>query len=217
MVLCLLNTLHVSKLTVFCMERGGDSRPSSRWAEGWRPRPHPRLRNHGLDESPPASGAEPAAEGCGRCSRPVPVYRTRHTLALPGPGGEQEIAAPAFPTAGSPSLRWWDWIFSGENQGWIIHVTFVLVSLYEVRVCVLSCADSLWPVDCSPPGYPVHGILRVRILEWAAISFSRGSSPPRDRTRVSSISCTGKHVLSHLATWKSPCIKYSLLIINMYC
>ena len=39
----------------------------------------------------------------------------------------------------------------------------------------------------SPPGSSVHGILRARILEWAAISFSRGSSQPRDGTRVSSI------------------------------
>ena len=38
-------------------------------------------------------------------------------------------------------------------------------------------------MDCSPPGSSVHGILQA-ILEWVAISFSRGSSQPRDRTRV---------------------------------
>ena len=38
------------------------------------------------------------------------------------------------------------------------------------------------PVDYSPPGSSVHGILQARILEWVAISFSRGSSQPRDRT-----------------------------------
>ena len=43
------------------------------------------------------------------------------------------------------------------------------------------------PVDCSPPGSSVHGILQARILEWVAISFSRGSSQPRDRTQVSCI------------------------------
>ena len=36
------------------------------------------------------------------------------------------------------------------------------------------------PMDCSLPGSSVHGIFQRRILEWAAISFSRGSSPPRD-------------------------------------
>ena len=35
-------------------------------------------------------------------------------------------------------------------------------------------------MDCRPPGFPVHGILRARVLEWVAISFSRGSSQPRD-------------------------------------
>ena len=39
--------------------------------------------------------------------------------------------------------------------------------------------------DCSPPGSSVHGILQARILEWVAISFSRGFSWPRDQTRVS--------------------------------
>ena len=37
----------------------------------------------------------------------------------------------------------------------------------------------------SPPGSSVHGILQARILEWVAIPFSRGSSPPRDQTQVS--------------------------------
>ena len=40
-------------------------------------------------------------------------------------------------------------------------------------------------MDCSPPGSSVHGILQARILEWVAISFSRGSSQPRDWTCVS--------------------------------
>ena len=48
-------------------------------------------------------------------------------------------------------------------------------------------SDSLRPVDCSPPSSSVHGILQARILEWVAISFSRGSSQPRDQTQVSHI------------------------------
>ena len=43
------------------------------------------------------------------------------------------------------------------------------------------------PMDCSPPGSSVHGILQARILEWVAMPSSRGSSRPRDRTRVSCI------------------------------
>ena len=42
-------------------------------------------------------------------------------------------------------------------------------------------------VDYNPPGSSVHRILQARILEWVAISFSRGSSPPRDQTQVSCI------------------------------
>ena len=36
------------------------------------------------------------------------------------------------------------------------------------------------PMDCNPPGSSFHGILQARTLEWVAISFSRGSSWPRD-------------------------------------
>ena len=43
------------------------------------------------------------------------------------------------------------------------------------------------PVDCRLPGFSVHGILQVRILEWVTIPFSRGSSPNRERTQVSHI------------------------------
>ena len=38
-----------------------------------------------------------------------------------------------------------------------------------------SCLTLCDPMDCSPPGSAVHGILQARILEWVAISFSRGS------------------------------------------
>ena len=54
-----------------------------------------------------------------------------------------------------------------------------------VFVCMLLPAYSLWPMDCSPPGSSVHGIFQERILEWFAISFSRGSSQPMDWTWVS--------------------------------
>ena len=50
-----------------------------------------------------------------------------------------------------------------------------------------SCQTLCRPLDCSPPSSSVHGILEARIMEWVAISFSRGSSPPRDRAQVSHI------------------------------
>ena len=63
-----------------------------------------------------------------------------------------------------------------------------------------SCLILCEPMDCSLPGYSVHGILQARILEWVAISSSKGSSWPRDWTRVSCTSCTGRQVLYHWAT-----------------
>ena len=52
---------------------------------------------------------------------------------------------------------------------------------------VQSCDPLCDPMDWSPPGSSFHGILQARILEWVAISFSRRSSQPRDRTRVSHV------------------------------
>ena len=69
----------------------------------------------------------------------------------------------------------------------------------------LSC-PTLWdPKDRSPPGFSVYGISQARILEWTAISFSRGSSRPRDGIQVS---CTGRQILYHWATCAF--LRYSL-------
>ena len=68
--------------------------------------------------------------------------------------------------------------------------TEMLASESGVVVCVLvaqSCLTLYNPVDCSLSGSSVHGIFQARILEWVAISYSRGSSQPRDRTWVSCI------------------------------
>ena len=53
------------------------------------------------------------------------------------------------------------------------------------------------PVDRSLPGSSVHGVLWARILEWVAVPSSRASSPPRDHTRLSYVSCSGRWVLYH--------------------
>ena len=50
-----------------------------------------------------------------------------------------------------------------------------------------SCLSLCDPMDCSLPGSSALGILQPRILEWVAISFSRGSFQPRDQTPVSRI------------------------------
>ena len=72
-------------------------------------------------------------------------------------------------------------------SGWILRailnepISILLLCAKPLQSCTTLC-DSM---DCSPPGYSVQGILQARILEWVAISFSRGSSQPRDGTQVS--------------------------------
>ena len=74
--------------------------------------------------------------------------------------------------------------------------------------CMCVCAKSLQscltlrdPMDCSLPGSSVHGILQERMQEWVASSCSRGSSQPRDRTRVS---CMASGFFTPGATWEPP-------------
>ena len=71
--------------------------------------------------------------------------------------------------------------------------------------CVCTRASSrVWLCDarnCSPLGSSVCGIFQVRILECVVISYSKGSSQPRNRTHVS---CIGRQILYHWATWEAP-------------
>ena len=61
----------------------------------------------------------------------------------------------------------------------------------------------LWKLtDWRPPGSSVLGTLQARILESVAISFSRGSSQPRDQTHDSYVSCNSRQILYHWATWE---------------
>ena len=62
----------------------------------------------------------------------------------------------------------------------------LVVSVFLVWMLITqSCPILCDPMDCSPPGSSAHGILQARILEWAALPFSRGPSWPKDGTRVS--------------------------------
>ena len=80
--------------------------------------------------------------------------------------------------------------------------SIIIVSLYlhgntlksESEV-TQSCPTLCDPMDCSLPHSSVHGIFQARVLEWVAISFSRGSSRPRDRTGVSRV------VSRHYTVW----------------
>ena len=88
-------------------------------------------------------------------------------------------------------------IFSGPSES---------ESETEVAQLCLTLCD---PVDCSLPGSSDHGILQARIPRWVAISFSRGSSQPRDQTPVSHIG--GRR----FNLWAHPCHFLQSIILGM--
>ena len=67
-----------------------------------------------------------------------------------------------------------------------------------------SCSTLCNHMDYTPPSSSVHGIISARILEWVAISSSRGSSQPKDQT---SVSCIGRQVLYHGVIWEAQLIQ----------
>ena len=73
----------------------------------------------------------------------------------------------------------------------------------DAQLCLTVCDTK----DCSLPSSFVHGILQARKLEWVAISFSRGSSLPRDQTLVS---CIAGRVFTNWSTREA-------LLINHFC
>ena len=93
-------------------------------------------------------------------------------LKSPGSPGHKGIQV--FSTGFHQDLRRNPGSRAKTHEQWPFHGVIVTQS------CLTVCA----PMDYSLPGSSVHGILQARILEWFAISFSRGSSQPRDQTWV---------------------------------
>ena len=92
-----------------------------------------------------------------------------------------------------PGKTWWP-----KGHGGLELVPFHGFKSMCVCAKMLQSCLTLWdPMGCSPTGSSVHGILQTRIVEWAAMPSSRGSSQPRDQTCISYISCIGRWVLYH--------------------
>ena len=76
-------------------------------------------------------------------------------------------------------------------KSWLCpHLEATVQTCCALCMCVQllqSCLTLCNSMDCSPPGSPVHGILQARILAWADMTFSRGSSQPRDQIHISCI------------------------------
>ena len=84
----------------------------------------------------------------------------------------------------------------------LVAVPLEFYGTFITEECVWSvtqlCLTFCDPMDCSPPGSSVHGILQARMLEWVAMPSSRGSSCPRDQTQVPCVSFIGRW-----ATWET--------------
>ena len=89
----------------------------------------------------------------------------------------------------SHTPRWWEMLRT-QCRVWS-----------EVKV-TQSCLTLSDPMDCSPPGSSVHGILQARILEWVAIPFSWASSQFGDQTWVF-VFCTGSRFFTNRTTWEA--------------
>ena len=106
----------------------------------------------------------------------------------------QQGIKPSSPAVEAQSLNhWtirkvpkWDFLFSLIIQ-YQMHSSSVQCFGFHLVLVAQSCPTLCNTMDCSLPGSSAHGILQARILEWVAIPFSRGSSWPRDWTRVSYI------------------------------
>ena len=88
------------------------------------------------------------------------------------------------------------WMSNSVNKGYYFQEMVPYLQLNTQKVCIpivvvmlvtQLCPTLYHPIDCSPPGSSVHGILQARILEWVAIPFSTWSSWPRGRTQLSQI------------------------------
>ena len=85
-------------------------------------------------------------------------------------------------------IRWpkyWSFSFSISPSN--DHSRLISFRIHWLDLLASVMSNSLQPSEQYPPGSSIHGIFQARVLEWVAISFSRGSSRPRDRTHVSHI------------------------------
>ena len=96
------------------------------------------------------------------------------------------------------------------GQDWATMHGAADLSLHTCAQALKSCPTLCDPMDCSLPGYSAHELSQTRILESVAISSSRGSSKPRNWTRIS---CIGRRILYHWATREAP----SIFIDNINC
>ena len=82
-----------------------------------------------------------------------------------------------------------------DHSNWRLQSVLVIDCMHAKSFQL--CLTLFDPLDHSLLGSSVHGILQARILEWIAMSSSRGSSQSRDKTHISYVCCIGRQVLYH--------------------
>ena len=108
----------------------------------------------------------------------------------------------------------WNGLLSPCSEMCFLNRDFLYITLCHCVCCVCVCvhsgsvvSNSMWPPGLYLTRLSAHGIFQDRILEWIAISYSKGSFWPRDRTHISWVSCISRQILYHWASWEavSPC------------
>ena len=137
----------------------------------------------------------PLKTACSSCMSHFPCHLTQWPLP------------PDPVTPSSPTHTWSCWLHLSISLGSLYisihsmtrsHRVLTMLRHYSLLLSVTKSSPTLFiPLDCSPPGSSVHGISQAGILQWIAISFSRGSSWLRDWMHIS---CTGRWILYHWAT-----------------
>ena len=137
------------------------------------------------------------------------------------------MSDPQWPHGLPPSRLLHPWDFPGKTTGVGCHCllrslpqewemcSLFISCLIRTQLLFAPCCCSVAqlcptlsnPINCGLPGSSIHRILQAGVVEWGAIAFSRGSSQPRDWTRISYISCIGRlagRFFTTGATWDAP-------------
>ena len=140
--------------------------------------------------SPSLASLPTPSPGCHRAWAEIPVLYNNFPLAICFTYGNTYVfmlLSPFVPPSLSPTMS--------TSLSLCLHFCCCPANRFSNTICLdsmtvksevaQSCPTLCDPMGCSLPGSSVHGIIQAIVLEWIAISFSRGSSQPRDQTRVS--------------------------------
>ena len=136
-------------------------------------------------------------------------------ISVPQPDIEPEPPALEMPSPNLWTIRKVPGCLCSYSTFLVLIISCLVSHLHMWCCCLVakSCPTLCTPMDCSPPGSTVHGILQARLPEWVVISSSRASSQPRDQTHIF---CIGRWILFlPLSNLEAPL--YIVLVPNDLC